>query len=109
MRKIKVVNTLTGHRNIINVCNEETINEIMDRYKEYNDHAESYTWKRLKRVLEMEETLDQNGIPEEFEEYFAIPGKEPKLDNFLDEEDEEEEDFNIPVIHLYFNDDLTEA
>ena len=30
---------------------EETINEILDRYKDINEHAASYTWKRLGRPL----------------------------------------------------------
>lgn len=30
---------------------EETINEILDRYKEINEHAASYTWKRLGKPL----------------------------------------------------------
>lgn len=54
---------------IIQVPCEETINEILDRYKEFNAHAASYTWKRLGRPLEMESTLDQNGIPDETDDF----------------------------------------
>ncbi len=94
VRKIRIVNTLVNQSDTIEVCSEETINEIMDRYKEYNQHAESYTWKRLKRVLNMEVTLEENGIMDESDEYFSL---------------EMDPDFYIPAIHLYFNDDLTEA
>ncbi len=79
---------------MIDVCSEETIYEILNRYKQINEHAESYTWKRLQRVLDMELTLSENDIPDETDEYLSL-GIDP-------------EDY-IPAIHLYFNDDLTEA
>ena len=78
----------------IKVCSEETINEILDRYKEINDHAESYTWKRLQRHLDMEHSLIDNDIPDETDEYINL---------------EIDPDDYVPAIHLYFNDDLTEA
>lgn len=37
---------------------EETINEILERYKSINDHAASYTWKRLGKPIDMERTLE---------------------------------------------------
>jgi len=72
---------------------EETINEIMERYKVINDHASSFTWKRLSRPLTMDETLDENKIFDESEmfERLNIP----------------EKDHYIQTIHLYFDDDLT--
>ena len=57
VRKINIMNTLTEHVDLIECCQEETINEILERYKKYNDHAESYTWKRLKKKLDMDLTL----------------------------------------------------
>ena len=101
-RKLRIINTLTGQDDIIEVnnsfdikvCSEETINEILDRYKEINDHAESYTWKRLQRVLDMELTLAENDIPDETDEYISL---------------DIDPDEYVPAIHLYFNDDLTEA
>lgn len=55
---------LTHHDTILEVrlrssqvCSEETINEILDRYMEFNEHAASYTWKRLKRPLDMDKNL----------------------------------------------------
>jgi hypothetical protein len=73
---------------------EETMNEILDRYLELNEHAASYTWKRLGRPLDMERSLEENDIPDETEEY---------LDLAIDE------DSYVPAVHLYFNDDLTVA
>lgn len=48
---------------------EETINEILERYKVINYHAASYTWKRMSTPLDMEKNLEQNGIPDETEEF----------------------------------------
>ena len=45
------------------------MNEILERYKSINDHAASYTWKRLGKSIDMEKTLEQNGIPDEKDEF----------------------------------------
>jgi hypothetical protein len=69
------------------------MNEILDRYLAYNEHAASYTWKRLGRPLDMERRLKENDIPDDTDEF---------LEHGIDE------DSYIPAIHLYFsNDDLT--
>ena len=78
----------------LKVCEEETIAEIRARYLLVNKHAESYTWKRLGQVLEMEKTLKENNIEDEGDKF---------VDHGLDEE------LYLPTIHLYFNDDLTFA
>jgi hypothetical protein len=57
-----------------------------------NDHAASYTWKRLGRPLDMELTLGGNGIEDDTDTY-----RDLNID----------EDYYIPAIHLYYNDDLT--
>jgi hypothetical protein len=44
---------ITDHENIIVVPCEETINEILIRYKKFNKHGGSYIWKRLGRPLDM--------------------------------------------------------
>ena len=105
-RKIKIVNTLTKHEDIIEVlfymlatykCSqvpcEETIYEIQDRYKGINYHAASYTWKRMKKPLDMIKTLEENNILDDTEEVsiLEIP----------------EKDFYVPAIFIYFNDDLS--
>jgi len=95
VRKIKIVNMLTAHEDVLEVPCEETINEILERYKEINSHAASYTWKRLGRPLEMESTLDENDILDETDEFERL-----EID---------QEEWYIPAIHLYFNDDLTVA
>jgi len=104
MRKIRVKSVLTGQEHLMEVPSEETIAEIRERYLEYNWHAASYTWKVLRKEegggdfgfldLDLNKTLEENGVADEaadFEE-LAIPS-----------------DFAIPVIHLYFTDDLTVA
>ena len=76
------------------VCSEETMTEILARYLRYNAHAASYTWKYDSRNLDMDKTLEENGIPDEDEEFYKLSMND---DTFLQ------------AIHLYFNDDLTEA
>lgn len=93
-RFIKIINTLTGQSHTVEVCGEEKLSAIQDRYLGYNAHAKGYMWKRLGRLLEMTATLEENGILDETE----------KLKNLGFNEDEW-----IPVIHLYFSDDLTVA
>jgi hypothetical protein len=48
-RKIVIVNTLTKQEDVMTVCSEETVEEIRNRYVEYNAHAGSYTFKKLER------------------------------------------------------------
>ncbi|XP_077991475.1 cytochrome b5 domain-containing protein 1-like [Glandiceps talaboti] len=93
-RFIKVINTLTSQEQVIEVCSEEIMSEILDRYLKYNAHAASYTWKYDGTNLEMDKTLEQNSVLDEDEEFYKLSMND---DEFL------------PAIHLYFNDDLTEA
>jgi len=44
-RKIRIINTLTSQEHTIEVCGEETLEEILNRFYKYNQHAASYTWK----------------------------------------------------------------
>ena len=85
---------LTKTEDVVEVCSEETMIEILDRYLEINEHANSYTWKRLGRPLDMMKTLAENDVPDESEHF---------IDHNLDE------DCYIPCLHLYYNDDLTVA
>jgi hypothetical protein len=95
-RLVEIVNVLTQQRDSLEVCTEETIAEIQERYLQYNAHAASYTWKYLDEdefiPLQMDKTLEENGIVDESEVL-------EKLD--LDELQHQ------PILHLYFNDDLT--
>ena len=93
-RKIRIYNMLTKSEDILEVCEEENMIEILDRYLEINEHANSYTWKRLGRPLDMMKTLSENDIPDESRDF---------IDFNLDE------DCYIPCLHLYYNDDLTVA
>jgi len=97
-RSIIVRNMLTYQESVLQVCEEETIEEIQDRYMDWNRHSGSYTWKVLDedvfRPLDMTLTLTENGVPDESSQLkkLSIP-----IEKF------------IPMIHAYFNDDLSEA
>ena len=52
-RTIRIINTLTRHDHLLEVCQEETLEEILARYLQNNTHAASYTWKRLGKKLAM--------------------------------------------------------
>jgi hypothetical protein len=62
-RRIRIVNQLTSQDHVLDVCAEETLRDIHQRYLKINAHAGSYTWKRLGRPLHMDKTLQDNGIP----------------------------------------------
>ena len=79
---------------LFQVCAEENMHEILERYLKYNYHAASYTWKYNGVPLDMDKTLKQNGIEDEDPEFYEL-----RMDY----------EMWTPAIHLYFNDDLTEA
>eukprot|EP00695_Tsukubamonas_globosa_P001911 TRINITY_DN2984_c0_g1_i1.p1 TRINITY_DN2984_c0_g1~~TRINITY_DN2984_c0_g1_i1.p1 ORF type:complete len:218 (-),score=34.01 TRINITY_DN2984_c0_g1_i1:36-689(-) len=93
-RWLKIINTLSRQEHVMEVCSEETLQEILDRFLDSNKHAASYTWKRLGKVLDLNKTLEENSIPDESGDFekLGIP-----------------DDMYIPAVHLYYNDDLTEA
>ncbi|XP_046389609.1 cytochrome b5 domain-containing protein 1 [Ischnura elegans] len=93
-RPIRILNVLTGHDDQIEVCCEDTLNRIQERYLFLNNHSGSYTWKFEGRVLNMNLTLAENGIPDEREEFIEL---------LLPEK------FYIPAIMIYNNDDLTSS
>jgi len=93
-RKVTILNLLTKQKNTLEVPVEETLNEIKERYMVHNAHAGSYSWKRLGKILNMDKTIEENGMKDETTELIRL-GMDP--------------DDHIPVIHLYFSDDLTEA
>ena len=76
--------------------------EIRERYLLHNWHAKSYTWKAIRKVkgkwafdeLDMNLTLEENGITDEVPEFEALHVAT---------------DYYIPVLHVYWNDDLTVA
>ena len=109
-RHIRIKNVLTSQHHELEVPSEETINEIKQRYLAFNTHASSYIWTALMPTgqapadgedlefdfvtLDMDKTLEENGIVD----------YESKYDEMLTQGD-----IYIPVIHIYYTDDLSEA
>ncbi|ORZ31775.1 cytochrome b5 domain-containing 1 [Catenaria anguillulae PL171] len=93
-RKYQDVNTLIGDETVLEICTEEPIQAIVDRYVKHNAHAKGYVWKYLGRVLDMSATFAENGIANESEDMERIGINE------LDW---------LPALFLYFADDLTVA
>lgn len=77
---------LTAHEDVLEVPMEETINEILERYKTINFHAASYAWKRMGVPLDMDKNLEQNGIQDETEDFDGL--------------DIPETEWYIPAVHL---------
>ncbi|XP_049622148.1 cytochrome b5 domain-containing protein 1 [Suncus etruscus] len=92
-RNIRIINTLTSQEQVLEVGSLESVWEILHRYLPYNAHAASYTWKYEGKNLNMDSTLEENGIRDEEEEFDYL-----KMDGSL----------YTPALLLYFNDDLTE-
>lgn len=89
----------TRSDNTIKVCVEETLDDIKNRYMEFNRNSSSYTWKILNSAgqfitLKSNQTLEQNGIPDESDNYMRLG---------IDEE------LYLPNLLMYYNDDLNEA
>ncbi|KAK2899352.1 cytochrome b5 domain-containing protein 1 [Channa argus] len=93
-RWIRVINTLTSQEQRMEVCSEETLDEILHRYLHYNSHACSYTWKHDGANLDMSRTLSENNVPDD----------DLELDQLM-----LDRDLFTPAILLHFNDDLTEG
>jgi hypothetical protein len=87
---------LTRSEDVITVCEEETIAQLQERFLEYNSNSRSYTWKALVNnqfvPLDMSRTLEENDIKDESGELGRLG---------LDEE------FFVPTLYIYFNDDLS--
>ncbi|KAH6560162.1 hypothetical protein BASA50_000623 [Batrachochytrium salamandrivorans] len=93
-RHIRIINTLTKDEHVIKVCCEDKLSAIRDRYFSLNAHVKGYMWKRLGVLLDMNLTLEENGVRDE-SDYFDRLGID--------------EDQWLPALHLYFSDDLTVA
>ena len=70
------------------------MNEILERYLPYNSHAGSYTWKYDGQNLDMTSTLTENGIADDDEEFYQLRIDDRQF---------------LCALHVYYNDDLTEA
>lgn len=92
------MNVLTQQRHALQVCCEESIEDIQTRYLAFNAHAKSYTWKYLDDdefvPLQMNLTLEANGIVDETPLF-------ERLDM--------DEHVYKPSLYIYFNDDLSVA
>eukprot|EP00051_Salpingoeca_urceolata_P030130 m.8207 g.8207 ORF g.8207 m.8207 type:complete len:216 (-) comp3167_c0_seq1:91-738(-) len=93
-RTIVVVNTVTSEEQPLEVCAEETLHVICDRYLRYNSHAKSYTWKFLGTNLDMDKTLQENGVSDDADDMHQLSMDETQW---------------LPRLHVYYNDDLTEG
>lgn len=82
-----------GRFHVLQVGAQESMWEILHRCLPFNAHAASYTWKYEGKKLNMDYTLEENGIRDEDEEFDYL-----NMDGTL----------YTPAILLYFNDDLTE-
>ncbi|XP_059210351.1 cytochrome b5 domain-containing protein 1 [Centropristis striata] len=91
-RWIRVVNTLTSQETLLQVCSEETLEQILQRYLIHNAHARSYTWKHAGAALDMSRTLADNHVPDDDHTLTQL-----RLDR----------DRFTPALLLHFNDDLT--
>mmetsp|Transcript_44255 Transcript_44255/g.114987 ORF Transcript_44255/g.114987 Transcript_44255/m.114987 type:complete len:122 (+) Transcript_44255:790-1155(+) len=99
-RKVRFINTLTKQEHVLTVPAEETCEELLTRYLPFNHHAQSYTWKTLDaktqemKELDMKQTLVENEVVDESSKFVDLRIKD---------------DYYVPAIYLYFNDDLTVA
>ncbi|XP_015521147.1 cytochrome b5 domain-containing protein 1 [Neodiprion pinetum] len=93
-RPCKVLNVLVGTQAVISVCEEDNIERIQERFLGFNNHGVSYTWKFEGKDIDSRCTLTENGILDERDRFIAagLP-----------------DDFYIPCLLCYYNDDLTEA
>ncbi len=95
VRRVRVVNMLASQAQLLDVCEEETIREIENRYARWNKHTTSYTWKYNGVCVNMEETMAANGLEDETAVFHALS---------INERDP----VCIPELHVYYNDDLSE-
>ncbi|CAM9416407.1 unnamed protein product [Discosporangium mesarthrocarpum] len=97
-RSIRIVNILSQQEDLLLVACEDSIADIQERYLESNAHAGSYTWKVLKDSefvpADMDKTLEENGVLDDDLEFDKLGMGEGGF---------------IPVLHIYYNDDLTVA
>ncbi|XP_064438163.1 chromodomain-helicase-DNA-binding protein 3 isoform X10 [Mirounga angustirostris] len=68
-RNIRIINTLTSQEHALEVGAQESMWEILHRCLPFNAHAASYTWKYEGKELNMDYTLEENGIRDEDEEF----------------------------------------
>ena len=92
---VRCLNTLTGQEDALQVAAEEKAAELRQRWMRLNgvEDCSSYVFKLLGRVLDLSQTLEENGLKDERDEMdeLGINGSE-----------------FIPVLHVYYDDQLVE-
>jgi hypothetical protein len=78
-RHVRIINTLTRKTISMNVCEEDSITKIKQKYtKFFNSNAENYVWRKTSSSdlkpghLFMNKTLTQNDIPFEKHEKLGL-------------------------------------
>lgn len=129
-RLVRVRNVLTEQEDTLEVPCEETVAQLQQRYLALNAHAGSYTWKALvKRARQgggsgaaaaaaaastQAATMHQQQQQQQHEWRELCMGQTLQENAVLDESSEYEaldlpSDYHVPVLHMYWNDDLTVA
>lgn len=90
-RYILITNTLTSTTDKIEVCSEDTLYDIIERYTYINPNAGLYTWKYNGIVLDYNKTLHDNNIIDDSNELIEL-GINDEL--------------YLPELHIYWNDDI---
>ncbi|KAF5298195.1 hypothetical protein FQA39_LY02619 [Lamprigera yunnana] len=91
VRPIRIRNMLTFDEAQINVCCEDSILRIAERYSIFNSDPLSYAWKYFETELEMEKNLEENGVMDE---------RDLLTDLGLPK------DLYVPTITIYYKDDF---
>ncbi|XP_057335651.1 cytochrome b5 domain-containing protein 1 [Microplitis mediator] len=90
-RPCRIINMLTTKEATIWVCEEETVRKIQERFAFFNSNYADYLWKSDDKILDLDKTLTENGIPDE-RELFVNCGLP--------------DDFYIPSILCYYKDSV---
>lgn len=115
-RLIRIVNTLTAQTQYMTVCNEDSIYDIQQKYKQrYNHHAGSYEWRKFSNGVSPLKMKYRKNIT--LLQYNIYQGKSCSILNLNGTLDEngltDDEDSNVelppPSIWLYYTDDITIA
>ena len=102
-RNVRLKNMLTAQEHTLEVPCEELLSDIRSRYEAINSHSTAYIWKALVpapdgsfelKELDLNLTLSGNGVRDETETF---------------EDCNLGDDFFLPVLQLYWSDDLTVA
>lgn len=79
-RRVRIINSLTQKTVSMNVCEEDSIDKIKQKYaKLFNRNADNYVWRKISSSdpkpghLFMDKTLTQNDIPFEKHEKLGLP------------------------------------